>query len=110
MGFSFAICRLSYDQNGKRVNAVDPDWPGVKIYAIYFLICAITSNISRAKAPGNVLLRKGEANISKPSIVNVSQAVTVDKSILREKIGTLSAQRIQEIVAGLRLVFEPREL
>jgi mRNA interferase MazF len=43
-------------------------------------------------------------------VVNVSQVVTVDKSVLREKIGTLSRQRVREIVLGLRLVFEPREL
>lgn len=74
------------------------------------VLCAVTSNLTRAKAPGNLLLRKGEANLSRPSVVNVSQVVTVDKSILREKIGTLSRQRVLEIVAGLSLVLEPREL
>jgi mRNA interferase MazF len=43
-------------------------------------------------------------------VVNVSQIVTVDKSVLEEKIGTLPRQRILEIIAGLRLVLEPREL
>jgi len=74
------------------------------------VLCAVTSNLTRAKAPGNLLLRKGEANLPRPSVVNVSQVVTVDKSILREKIGTLSRQRVREIVAGLSLVLEPREL
>jgi mRNA interferase MazF len=74
------------------------------------VLCAVTSNLTRAKAPGNLLLRKGEANLPRPSVVNVSQVVTVDKSVLREKIGTLSGQRVREIVAGLRLVLEPREL
>ena len=74
------------------------------------VLCALTSNLARAKAPGNLLLRKGEANLPRPSVVNVSQVVTVDKSVLREKIGTLSRQRVREIVAGLRLVLEPREL
>jgi mRNA interferase MazF len=74
------------------------------------VLCAVTSNLSRSKAPGNLLLRKGEANLPRPSVVNVSQIVTVDKSVLKEKIGTLSRQRVLEIVAGLRLVLEPREL
>ena len=74
------------------------------------VLCAVTSNLARAKAPGNLLLRKGEANLPRPSVVNVSQVVTVDKSVLREKIGTLSRQRVREIVSGLRLVLEPREL
>jgi len=74
------------------------------------VLCALTSNLARAKSPGNLLLRKGEANLPRPSVVNVSQVVTVDKSALREKIGTLSRQRVREIVSGLRLVLEPREL
>lgn len=74
------------------------------------VLCAVTSNLARAKAPGNLLLRKGEANLPRPSVVNVSQIVTVDKSVLMERIGTLSRQRVLEIVAGLRLVLVPREL
>ena len=74
------------------------------------VLCAVTSNLARAKAPGNLLLRKGEANLPRPSVVNVSQIVTVDKSVLREKIGTLSSTRMREIVSGIRLVLEPREL
>ncbi|HCS47499.1 MAG TPA: type II toxin-antitoxin system PemK/MazF family toxin [Candidatus Aminicenantes bacterium] len=74
------------------------------------VLCALTSNLARAKAPGNLLLGKGEANLHRPSVVNVSQVVTVDKSILKEKIGHLSRERVREIVSGLRLVLEPREL
>jgi mRNA interferase MazF len=74
------------------------------------VLCAITSNLGRAKAPGNVLLGKGEANLPRPSVVNASQVITVDKSLLTEKIGTLSRQRVQEVVAGLGLVFRPRGL
>ncbi len=74
------------------------------------VLCSITSNLTRAKAPGNVLLREGEANLPRPSVVNVSQVVTVDKSLLKEKIGSLSRQRVFEVVSGLRLVLEPREL
>jgi mRNA interferase MazF len=72
--------------------------------------CALTTNVSLAIAPGNVLLRKGEGNLEKSSVVNVSQIVTADRSDLKEKIGTLSAERVRRIVAGLAVVFEPREL
>jgi mRNA interferase MazF len=74
------------------------------------VLCAITSNLERAKAPGDVLLRKGEANLPRPGVVNVSQIVTVDRSFLKEKIGALSRLRILEIFSGLRLVIRPREL
>lgn len=74
------------------------------------VLCAITSNLDRAMAPGNVLLRKGEANLARASVVNVTQMVTADKSALKDKIGTLSRQRIQEVVSGLGLLFRPRDL
>ena len=40
------------------------------------IVCLITSNLQRAKAPGNVLLEKDEANLSVPGVVNVSQIYT----------------------------------
>ncbi len=70
---------------------------------------ALTSNLRRAEAPGNVLLQKGEANLPKQSVVNVSQIFTVDKSQLDEYIGTLSHKRVREILNGIKLVIEPRE-
>ena len=74
------------------------------------VVCVITSNLKRAEAPGNVLLEEGEGNLPKPSVVNVSQIFTVDKGDLEEKIGMLSRKRMQEILAGVQLVLEPRDL
>lgn len=73
------------------------------------VVCALTSNLKRANAPGNVLLAKGEGNLPKQSVVNVSQIFTVDKSQLDEYIGTLSPKRVREILKGIQLVLEPRE-
>ena len=73
------------------------------------LVCPLTSNVRRASAIGNVLLRKKEAKLPKPSVVNVSQLIAVDKRQLGELIGTLSAQRVREIVDGIHLVIEPME-
>lgn len=74
------------------------------------VVCVITSNLKRAGAPGNVLLVQGEAGLPKESVVNVSQIFTVDKRDLVEKIGRLSKQRIEEILAGVKLVLEPRDV
>ena len=74
------------------------------------VVCALTSNLKRAKAPGNVLLLKGEGNLKKDSVVNISQVITVNKSDLVEKIGTLPMGRIREILEGIRLLTEPREV
>jgi mRNA interferase MazF len=73
------------------------------------VVCALTSNLRRAQAPGNVLLESGEGNLPKQSVVNVSQIYTVDKSQLDEYIGTLSSARVREIINGIKLVVESRE-
>ena len=74
------------------------------------VVCVLTSNLKRAQAPGNVLLAKGEANLTKQSVVNVSQIFTVDKGDLAERIGRLSRQRVRQILDGVGLVLEPREI
>lgn len=66
------------------------------------VVCALTSNRNRMTEPGNVLLEAGEANLPKPSVVVVSQVEAVEKTQLGEYIGTLSRQRIDQILAGMR--------
>ena len=70
------------------------------------VVCLITSNLNRAKAPGNVFLRRGEGGLPKASVVNVSQIVTVDKTELAEPVGTLSGAVVAAVCEGLHLLFE----
>jgi len=72
------------------------------------IVCLITSNLQRAKAPGNVLLEKDEANLSVPSVVNVSQIYTIDRDMLGEKIGKLEKGRVRQLLKGIFLMLEPR--
>lgn len=74
------------------------------------VVCSLTSNIKRADAPGNVLLKKGEANLPKNSVVNISQIFTVNKNDLSEKIGSLSKNHILKILQGIKLLTEIREV
>ena len=74
------------------------------------VLCVLTSNLERAKAPGNVLPNKGEGNLPKDSVINITQLVTVDKSDLVEKIGSLSPKKINQIVEGVKLLLEPKEV
>jgi len=67
------------------------------------VVCALTTNMKRVSIPGNVLLEAGEANLPRQSIVVVSQVSTVDKTQLGEYIGSLSAERIRQILAGMHL-------
>ena len=74
------------------------------------VVCSLTSNLKRAQSPGNVLLEKGEANLPKQSVVNVTQVFTVNKSDCVERIGALSKKRVNEIIAGLSLLLTPRDI
>ena len=66
------------------------------------VVCALTTNPKRAHEPGNVLLDAGEAGLPKQSVAVVSRVSVVDKEHLGEHIGTLSAERVAQILSGLR--------
>ncbi len=74
------------------------------------VVCTLTSNLKRAKAPGTVFLRKGEGGLNKDSVVNISQIITINKTDLVEKIGSLSPARINELIEGVLLLIKPREI
>lgn len=74
------------------------------------IICMLTSDLKYAKMSGNVLLEKGESNLPKASVVNVSQLLTVDKTQLGEYIGTVSTKRLYQIIDGVASFLEPRDL
>lgn len=68
------------------------------------IVCALTSNLKQAHAPGNVLLEAGEANLPRQSVVVVSKVFTVPKAQLGEYVGFLNAQRIEQVLAGMRFL------
>jgi len=70
------------------------------------IAAVITSNIYLASAPGNILLSKKNSKLSKKSVVNVSQLITLDKSFLTDKIHTLSSKLMAQIDNGIRLVLK----
>ena len=74
------------------------------------ITCMLTSNLKLDNLPGNVLLEKGEASLPRASVVNVSQIMTIDKTQLDGYIGTLSRKRVNEILDGISLFLEPRDL
>jgi len=68
------------------------------------LMVAITSTMKFGELPGNIVLRKGEANLPKKCVINVTQIKSVDKRSLKEKIGSLSQKRMDQVYEGVRLV------
>jgi len=68
------------------------------------IMLAITSTLKFGELPGNVILNKGEANLPRKCVVNVTQIKSVDRRSIKEKIGTLSAKKGEEVENGLKLV------
>lgn len=68
------------------------------------IVAVITSNLRLAEAPGNVLLPARVSGLSRDSVVNVSQILTLDRSFLSELAGNLPMTALQEVEAGLRSV------
>jgi mRNA interferase MazF len=68
------------------------------------VVVAITSNLRLAVMPGNVRLARGEAGLLRPSVVNVSQIRTIDRTKLRERAGAIRAPKLRQVLAGLTLL------
>lgn len=72
------------------------------------IVVVVTSNLALAAAPGNVRLAKSEAGLPKASVVNVSQLMTLDRSLLTSRVRVLSGKIMSRVDEGLRLVLELR--
>jgi mRNA interferase MazF len=70
------------------------------------LAVALTSNLRRAEAPGNVRISAGEAGLPTESVANVSNIATVDKRFLVEYCGRLRPRTMESIGLGMRLVLD----
>ncbi|MCP4296787.1 MAG: type II toxin-antitoxin system PemK/MazF family toxin [Proteobacteria bacterium] len=68
------------------------------------IVVVITSNVKLAAAPGNVLLKKKQTGLSKDSVANVSQLITIDKTYLSDKVGHLTINHFNKVEQGLKLV------
>lgn len=58
------------------------------------------------RAPGNVLLSRRASGLKKESVANVSQVVTLDRSLLTERVHKIPKAVLAEVDAGLRLVLQ----
>ena len=65
------------------------------------VVVPLTKQTKHAILPGNVLLKKGEANLPRPSLARGTHVMVVDKNRMIEKIGALSQKRINEIIDNI---------
>ena len=70
------------------------------------LALPITSNLALASAPGNVRVSARASGLRKPSVINVSQVITLDKSFLSKRVKSLGADTMAQVDDGLRLVLD----
>ncbi len=66
------------------------------------VVCSLTTNLKQANEPGNLLLDVGEANLPKQSVVVVSKVAAVKRRELGDYVGSVSQERIKQILAGMR--------
>ena len=64
----------------------------------------LTSNLKWASAPGNVSLTARMAGLPKDSVANVSQIVTLDKTLLTERAGKLTHAKLETLFSGIDVV------
>jgi mRNA interferase MazF len=73
--------------------------------AIATVVCVpLTSNLRWADAPGNVLLAPRMTGLPRESVANVSQVVTLDRSLLTDRVGQLDTSRMGLVLAGIDVV------
>jgi mRNA interferase MazF len=69
------------------------------------VVCVpLTSNLRLADAPGNVLLERDATGLSKDSVANVSQPVTLDRAALTERVGKLPDAKLDLVLYGIDVV------
>ena len=69
------------------------------------IVCvAITSNLKWATAPGNVLLPSKMVGLPSDSVANVSQIVTLDRTLLSEYVGRLPEPIFNLLLSGIDVV------
>jgi mRNA interferase MazF len=64
----------------------------------------LTSNRAWADAPGNALLPARTTGLPRDSVANVSQVVTLDKSVLTERVGKLPRAIVDLLLSGIDVV------
>jgi mRNA interferase MazF len=69
------------------------------------VVCVpLTSNLAWVEAPGNVLLRARATGLSKDSVANVSQIISLDRELLTEDTGKISKRQLELILLGIDIM------
>jgi mRNA interferase MazF len=64
----------------------------------------LTSNLAWADAAGNVLLSAEATGLLRDSVANVSQVLTLDKTMLTDRVGKISRAKVELLLSGTDVV------
>lgn len=80
-------------------------------YSPTIIAAAITSQINKAKLPTHIELTSEQFGLPKDSVVLLEQIRTLDKKRLKEKIGELTENTMEQVNSGLliSLGFSPQQ-
>ena len=69
------------------------------------VVCVpLTSKMRWADAPGNVALDAAETGLPGESVANVSQIITLDRSMLIERVGVVPQGKLELVLYGIDVV------
>ena len=64
----------------------------------------LTSTLRLAEMPGNTLLPRAASGLSKDCVANITQIVTLERSLLTETAGKLPRDLLHRVEEGMRLL------
>lgn len=69
------------------------------------VVCVpLTSNLTWAAAPANVLIPADVAGLSKDSVANPSQILAIDRTFLTDRVSKLPPKRVAQVMSGIDVV------
>lgn len=69
------------------------------------IVLSLTSNLELQELPGCVFLSVKDSGLSKDSVINATQIVTIDKTLLDDLVGDINWSIMVQVDENIRLVF-----
>lgn len=69
------------------------------------IIAAVTSQINKAKLPTHIEIKADDYGLAKDSVILMEQIRTIDKKRLRERIGRLDDELMEQVNSALTVSF-----
>lgn len=92
------------EQGGVRPVLVIQNDVGNK-YSPTVIVCAVTSQMTKAKLPTHVEFASGEAGLSRDSVALLEQVRTLDKRRLKARVGEASDGKMRKVERALLISF-----